>query len=217
MLTKAVVQSINKAGNRCVVRMPLFENASSSMPIEAEALVSITPGLFNNIFVGDIVFIGFEENALEKPIILGKLFRNTTYENNTLGGACIVDTLRANSSATIPSSTLFEFPDEDKNEYKDLKTPRKMADYIKWLEKFFKKLINQLDDHFRCFKNWTQWQLQPENIEIDDGDIDTGYHVSTELQYQKEGDECKICGNNCTKSKIRRYLKLNTDKTYSSK
>lgn len=218
MLTKAIVQSVNKAGNRCTVRMPLFETASSTMPIEAEALVSITPGLFNNIFAGDIVFVGFEENALEKPIILGKLFRNTVSENNTPGGACIVDALQANSSATIPSSTLFVFPDDIKGEYKDFKTPQKLADYIKWLEENFKKLISQSDDHFRCFKNWTQWQLQSENVEVDDGDIDSvNYQTPTKSQYQREGEECNICGSHCTKNKIRRYIKLSTDKRYPNK
>ena len=73
MITKGIIRSINKAGNRCIVRMPLFETASSSAPVEAEALISITPGFYNNLFVGDIVFLSFEENALEKPIIIGKL------------------------------------------------------------------------------------------------------------------------------------------------
>ena len=214
MITKAVIRSINNTGNKCVVRMPLFETASSSMPVEAEALVSITPGMFNNLVVGDIVFIAFEENALEKPIIVGKLYRGTSKENTVQGGAGILDTLRVNTAATIPSSTLFVFPEATRNEYKDLKTPKKMADYIKWLEKFTKQLVNQLDNHFRCFKNWTQWQLNPENVEVDDGDIDTGYHVAEALLYQKEGATCKICGDNCTKNKTRQYLKPATDKNY---
>ena len=67
MVTKGIIRSINRAGNRCIVRMPLFETASSTVPIEVEALVSITPGMFNNLFVNDVVFIAFEENALEKP------------------------------------------------------------------------------------------------------------------------------------------------------
>ena len=215
MVTKAIVRSINRAGNRCIVRMPLFETASSAAVVEAEALVNITPGMFNNLFVGDVVFVAFEENALEKPIILGKLFKGTADENKTSGGAGILDTLKVNSAATIPSSTLFEFPVETKNAYKDLKTPKKMADYVKWLEKLFKKLLNQLEDHFRCFKNWTQWQLRPENVEIDDGDLDVpGYPLADTQQYQKEGDDCKICGNNCTKGKTRSYVKLGIDKNY---
>ena len=213
MITKAIVRSVNKAGTRCRVEMPLFATASSTSPVIAEALVSITPGLFNNIFVDDIVFISFEENELEKPIILGKLFTGATNENSTPGGGAIIDTLKVRTAATIPCSTLFEFPVSNKNEYTDLQTPKKMADYIKWLEKLYKKLIRQLDDHFRCFKNWTQWQLRPENVEIDDGDIDESNYTEPQ-QYQKENGECKICGNNCTKDKTRRYLKLNTDKNY---
>lgn len=214
MITKAVVRSINKKGNRCIVRMPLFENASSASPVEAEALVSITPGFFNNIFVNDIVFVAFEENALEKPIIIGKLYLGTESENQTAGGAGILDTLRVNNAATIPSSTLYNFPASNRNEYKDLKTPKKVADYIKWLEKITKKWISQLDEHFRCFKNWTQFQLQPENVEVDDGDIDGVHSEMTELLYQKENDVCKICGEKCTKNDRRSYLRLEVDKNY---
>lgn len=215
MVTKGQIKSINRAGNRCVVRLPLFETASSSVPVEIEALVSITPGMFNNIFVNDVVFVAFEENALEKPIVIGKLYTGAANENNTLGGAGILDTLIVRSTGSIPAATTtFVFEDEARGEYKDLKTPKKMADYIKWLEKYFKKLFNQIDTHFTCFKKWVQWQLQPENVEIDDGDIDTNYHVAEALQYQAEGEECRICGGNCTKDKVRRYLKLETNKKY---
>ena len=216
LVTKAIIRSINGAGNRCIVRMPLFETAGSSIPVEAEALVSITPGMFNNLAVNDVVIIAFEENALEKPIIIGKLLKGTNNENNTKGGAGVLDTLKVRSSATIPSATLFEFPSQLKNEYKELKTPKKMADYIRWLEKLTKKIITQLDEHFRCFKNWTQWQLNPENVEVDDGDLDTGYHLAKPFLYQNEGSECKICGSKCTKDKNRCYLKVDMDKTYPS-
>jgi hypothetical protein len=180
----------------------------------AEALVSITPGMFNILAVNDVVFVAFEENAIEKPIIIGKLLKSGNTENSTRGGGGILDTLKVRSSATIPAATLFEFPAATKNEYKHLNTPKKIADYLKWLEKLSKKLFTQLDNHFRCFKNWTQWQLRPENIEIDDGDIDTGYHVAEPYQYQEENSMCKICGNGCTKNKTRQYLKLNTDMNY---
>jgi hypothetical protein len=216
MVTKAVVKSINRAGNRCIVRMPLFESASSPGQVLAEALISITPGLFNNIFVNDIVFVTFEENAIEMPIIIGKLFKGTASENNTPGGAGILDTLKVYSTAAVPASTtLFVYPPKLEAEYADFKTPKKVADYIKWLEKLTKGLISQLDSHFRCFKNWTQWQLRPENVEIDDGDIDQKYYKDAVVQqYQKEGGDCQICGKNCTKNKLRQYLKLGIDKIY---
>jgi hypothetical protein len=198
-----------------VVWLPLFETASSSVPVEIEALFSITPGMFNNLFEGDVVFVAFEENALEKPIIIGKLYTGALAENNTPGGAGILDSLTVRTTGSVPAATTtFVFDGDNKGEYKDLKTPKKMADYIKWLERYFKDLFSKLDTHFRCFKNWTQWQLQPENIEIDDGDLDTGYHISEPLQYQAEGEECKICGIKCAKENTRRYSKLDTTKKY---
>lgn len=215
MVTKAIVQSINRTSNKCVVRMPLFETASETSRVEAEALTSITPGLFNNLFVGDVVFVAFEENAIEKPIIIGKLYRGAVHENNTPGGAGILDTLRVNSAATIPAATLYNFSAKIKAEYLNLNTPKKVADYIKWLEKLTKKLIGQLDEHFQCFKNWTQWQLRPENVEVDDGDIDTDYNISEPFLYQTEGSQCKICNAvDCVKNKTRRYSKLDTTKAY---
>jgi hypothetical protein len=215
LITKAEIMSINGAGNRCVVRMPLFETAASSAPVTAEALVSIPPGIFNNLVVGDVVFVAFEENAIEQPIIVGKLHRGASNESKTPGGAGILDTLKVNTSATVPSSTLFEYPANLKNDYKELNTPKKLADYLKWLESLLKNFIAQLDDNFRCFKNWVQWQLKPENVEIDDGDLDDkNYKEAVSCQYQNEGAECKICGNSCTKNKTRRYSKIDKDKTY---
>jgi hypothetical protein len=214
LLTKGIVKSINRNGNRCIVELPLFQTASDPNPVELEATINITPGLFNNLFINDIVFVSFEENALEKPVVLGKLFRGTTNENTTNGGAAILDTLRVNSAATLPATTIFDFPQALQQEYEDLSTPKKMADYIKWLEAATKNMLSQSDSHFRCFKNWVQWQLNSENVEIDDGDLDTGYHIVENLQYQAENSECNICGDRCTKDGTRTYTKLDLSKTY---
>ena len=214
MLTKAIIQSMNAAGNRCKVRIPLFETAANPSPVEAEALVNIPPGLFNSLEVGDIVFVAFEENALEKPIILGKLFRGGDIEGAVRGGGGILDTLKVRSGAALPASTFFVYPEAIQDTYIDFNTPKKTADYIKWLESLVKQLTGQLEEHFTCFKNWTQWQLRPENVEIDDGDLDTSTNSPEPFLYQKEGEDCKICGANCPKNKKRSYLKLSTDKKY---
>lgn len=194
--------------------MPLFKSASDLSDIHATALVNITPGIYSNLAVNDVVFVAFEENALEKPIILGKLFTGATKESNIDGGMGIFDAIKVNSSATLPSTTNFSFPAITQNEYKNLKTPKKIADYILWLEKLIKKLIGQVDNNFRCFKNWVQWQFRPENIEVDDGDLDTGYHMAEPCLYQDEGKECELCGNDCIKNKTRLYQKPMSDKNY---
>lgn len=223
MITKAIVRSISKAGNRCTVRMPLFETASDLSPVEAEALVSITPGFFNNVFVGDVVFVAFEENALEKPIILGKLYKGTAFESETPGGAGILDSLIVRTKGELPAvTTTFVYPDTVKKEYVNFTSPKKIADYIKWLESLTKKITKQLDNNFRCFKNWVQWQLKPENVEIDDGDLDAKDYKSLYddigvCAFQEENAECKICNNTtCTKKFKRTYTTINTDKAYNS-
>lgn len=217
MITKAIVRSINGPANRCVVRMPLFETADSSAPVEAEALVSIPPGIFNNLFVGDVVFVGFEENALEKPIILGKLFKGSSYENNTPGGMGVLDTLLVRTKSTSPAAeTHFVYPEAQQKTYQHLDNAKEIADYILWLENLTKTLIKQLDGHFRCFKNWTQWQLKPANVEIDDGDLDSkNYKYVDPLLYQAEGGECKICSRcSRTTKNTRSYDKMKTETTY---
>jgi hypothetical protein len=149
---------------------------------------------------------------MEKPIILGKLFRGANIESNIRGGGGLFNSLRVNNDAAIPASTLFIFPADTQKAYKEFQTPKKLADYIKWLESFTKSNINQLEDHFRCFKNWTQWQLQAENVEIDDGDLDE-QTMTEPFLYQEEGKECKLC-DICTKDNVRRYLKVTSDNNY---
>lgn len=213
MITKAIVQSINANGTRCIVRMPLFESSASTAPIEAEALISITPGVFNNLSVGDRVFVAFEENAIEKPIIVGKLFRGADIEGHTKGGGAIFNTLKVSSTASLPASTTFAFPAGLQSSYVNLTSFKQIADYVKWLESFTKKNVTKQEDNFKCFKNWAQWQLKPENVEIDDGDIDNSAESSDPFLYQEEGATCRIC-TTCSKDNTRNYSKLSLDKNY---
>lgn len=213
MVTKAIVQSINANGTRCVVRMPLFETSSNSAPVEVEALVNIAPGIYNNLVVGDVVFVAFEENKLEKPVVIGKLFRGAEIEGNIRGGGGVFNSLKVNADASVPASTNFIFPTAISSAYKNLSTPKDIADYIKWLESFTKSNIAQMENHFTCFKNWAQWQLKAENVEIDDGDLDVETNLAEPFQYQEEGKMCNIC-KTCTKENTRRYLKLASDKEF---
>jgi hypothetical protein len=100
--------------------------------IEADAQINIVPGIYNSYKTGDIVFIGFEENKMEAPVILGKLFVSATSEAGSYRGNVSGNSLAITDTAQLPYSTLFDFTKISQNNtlYKDLNTPKKLADSI---------------------------------------------------------------------------------------
>lgn len=128
MLTKAIIQKIDQAKNTCIVRIPLFEQASSKSFMETEATICVTPGIYNNLFVGDIVIIGFEENKIELPVILGKLFLNNLSKDSQ-AGAVFGDSLTIASKAILPCDTEFNYT-KYSEKYATLNTPKKLADAL---------------------------------------------------------------------------------------
>lgn len=133
MLTKAIIQSIDYTKNICRVRIPLFENASRNVNmIEADAQFSIVPGVYNSYKTGDIVFIGFEENKMELPIILGKLFVSASTEAGAHRGNLSGNSLSITDTAQLPYSTIFNYDKIAQNNvlYTNLNTPKKLADSI---------------------------------------------------------------------------------------
>ncbi len=133
MLTKAIIQSIDYTKNMCRVRIPLFESASRNPNIiEADAQFNIVPGIYNSYKTGDIVFIGFEENAMESPVILGKLFVSAAAEASSYRGSISGNSLAITDTAQLPYSTIFNYDKIAQNStlYKDLNTPKKLADSI---------------------------------------------------------------------------------------
>jgi hypothetical protein len=133
VLTKAIIQSIDYTKNMCRVRIPLFENASRNVnAVEADAQFSVVPGIYNSYKTGDIVFIGFEENAMENPVILGKLFVSATAEANSYRGNLSGNSLAITDTAQLPYSTVFNYEKISQNNalYNNLNTPKKLADSI---------------------------------------------------------------------------------------
>ena len=110
MITKAIIQSIDYTKNTCRIRIPLFEAASKNVNmIEAEAQFSIVPGIYNSYKTGDIVFIGFEENKMELPVILGKLFVDVSSEASACRGTLSGNSLIVTETAQLPHSTIFNY------------------------------------------------------------------------------------------------------------
>jgi hypothetical protein len=158
MITKGIVQRVDRRGNQFIIRVPLFESASSVNPVSLKAYQCIVPGLYNNLYVGDIVYIGFEENAMEKPIILGKFFKNYRTEDKAKGGSGNFTKINVLDKASLPAyTTRFRYRAAEEQKYENFNTPSKLADRIK--ENII--AINRL-----------RLYVQPWNMRVDDGDLD---------------------------------------------
>lgn len=105
MITKAVIKKLaDTKSNYYAVYIPWMRKANDS---EEDATLNATKSYINGVKddlnVGDIVYVGFEENELGKPIILGKLYTNKEEEVNT---ASNVKTLLVQDKAILPGNTM---------------------------------------------------------------------------------------------------------------
>lgn len=105
MITKAEIQSIDFAGNTCVVRMPYFESAAGGDMAIATAIFSNTPGTFNGYKVGDIVLVAFEDGQAQQPCVIGKLYLGMAEENKEARGTIKAEALTSSSTNSLPLST----------------------------------------------------------------------------------------------------------------
>jgi hypothetical protein len=111
MITKAIVEEIISPYS-ARVRMPILnaiKGAKQSTPTDELSIATICtiPNAKNNINVGDIVFVGFEDNDYSKPIIIGHLFKeNKTkdlYDNTSLD--LVLRSLNVQYDTTLSSNT----------------------------------------------------------------------------------------------------------------
>lgn len=207
MITKGVIVNINRNKNKCHVRMPLFETASSSGPVIIEALINHPPGVYNGYFKEDIVFVSFEENALEKPIVIGKMYRGPNFEKETPGGMGVYNSVHVRDTTIVQAATThFKFNTKERQElagrnaknYSHMYTPKKLAYYLLDTENDLRRLITALREDFTCFKRWTEWKFQPENVHVDDGDIGAAnyikkYQIDKDLDNRARTGKCEIC------------------------
>lgn len=84
MITKGIVISIE--GNMVKIRMPFLDGLADSQGGLSDnelayATICTASNTYNTVSIGDIVFVGFEDNDLGKPIILGCLFKDIKWED----------------------------------------------------------------------------------------------------------------------------------------
>lgn len=101
--------------NTCDLRIPLFETVTDSgIVIIYDVQMAIQPGIQGGYRVGDMVWVGFESDKYEKPVVLGKLFLGSAAEvadfqdsSEERRGTIQQNALAIKNEAQLPSSTVF--------------------------------------------------------------------------------------------------------------
>ena len=137
MITKGIIKTIEQGGNTCTVRLPLFE-MSSKKEVLISAIISAQPGVINNYKEEDIVLVDFENNKIDQPIVIGKLYLGAVEEAKTPRGTINCEELNVNTKASLPLTTKLVFKgDSSTNINVDggLSTYKTIADIIEALQK----------------------------------------------------------------------------------
>lgn len=104
MITKAIIKRLYTTDdNHYIIYVPLFRKANldaSDATLPATALC--ISGIENTLKVGDVVYIGFEENNFSRPVILSKLYTGTEKISD------ITTTIKSRSQETLDSTKLSE-------------------------------------------------------------------------------------------------------------
>lgn len=130
------------------VRIPIIHRDSGSPDATSdidipEACICTLPNADPNIQVGDVVIIGFENNDLGKPIILGYLYRDIS--NNTAISIDLKSVIIENS-ASLPEVT--SIGDVTPDMIKNLKDSR---DNIQNQIDMLKESINSIEKQLKKF------------------------------------------------------------------
>ena len=154
MITKGQIKQ--KIGNKYAVRIPLFESAGNPQEVILTATLCYDPGNLEAYKEGDIVFVGFENNQISSPVILGKLYTGIETETNTYS---YNSTLKTEVSAILPKKTsIGEFTPEQV--YAALKSNQIYEERIKTLENEVRGLIklvtNNISDIEKLQEEWEE-------------------------------------------------------------
>lgn len=107
MITKGIVVGKSTSdNNKYIVRLPIFNSLAGtpqSTPDDElnEAILCSIPNIRNVVNTGDVVIVGFEDNDMGRPIILGRLFLS---EQDVKCGLDL-DSLSVASNCNLPAST----------------------------------------------------------------------------------------------------------------
>ena len=109
MITKAQIVKII-SNKEVVVRIPIYnkmEGVAGATPNSelCHAFICYPSGVIPNYEIEDVVFVSFEDNYLDKPVVLGKLKKSTTKkESNSKPNVNCVD-LSADGNTKLSKET----------------------------------------------------------------------------------------------------------------
>ena len=98
MITEGQIVSIQD--RTCSVRIPLFETVGSNIPTVVTAPFSCPPGVYGGFKAGDTVWLAFERELADKPVVIGRI-----YAGSSTGGAVDAEVLSVSGSASLPADT----------------------------------------------------------------------------------------------------------------
>lgn len=101
MITIGIIVNIKYEEAKAIVRLPVFEVPGSTNKQTVEASICYTPGNLNGYKKDDVVYVGFENNQIEKPIILGKLYTGEEEASNYSKS----NSLEVTGNVKLPSNT----------------------------------------------------------------------------------------------------------------
>lgn len=120
MLCKAIIES-KLSKYKFKVRIPSIHKGVESIGATPEesvpkAIVTVNPGIYPALKVNDVVLVGFEDDNIDKPVIVGVLYNESCYN---IESDIEASSLKVKVNSTLPEDT--KIGDVTSNNIKHLK------------------------------------------------------------------------------------------------
>lgn len=107
MLTKAIILGKELNSNQYTIRIPLLETSASKEVYKTKATLCADDGVLNPFNIGDVVYVSFEDDLYENPVILGKLSLEglMNKEREPSNVSYLMNSLQVTTKAELPIDT----------------------------------------------------------------------------------------------------------------